>query len=337
MKQQYKKFSPWGFLSPILASLLLVGTVFQTSEKTKDTTQDKVQKGLDALTGDLIKSIHSLLASDEFEGRGPGTPGGIKATELIAKNFKEAKLKPIGKGDDGEGEGYFQPIGKGKARNCVALLEGTDDKLKDEIVVVGGHHDHLGNKGGGGDSIFNGADDNASGSSTVVSIARAFGEAGIKTKRSILFMTFESEEKGLVGSAYYCKNPIFPMEKHVAMVNLDMVGRNPDKPVNNWGTNTFEGDTVKDLVTKSAEKTGLNVKVHHSKGQYWSRSDQGSFSAKGVPCMFFFTGMHADYHKASDHADKVSYENMEKIGRTALLILVELANMDQVPKATGGK
>ncbi len=307
--------------------------ISQESKKTGQETESKVAKALDIITPDLIKGIHSYLASDELEGRSPGSAGGIKATEFITKHFKEAKLKPVGKGDGDEKEGYFQPLGKGKERNCVGLLEGYDVKLKDEIVVLGGHHDHLGSKGSGsGDGIFNGADDNASGSSMVTSLVKAFGESGIKTKRSILFMTFEAEERGLVGSKHYCKNPLFDIKKHVAMVNLDMVGRNPDRPLDNWGTNTFEGDKIKELVTKSAERTGLKVKVHHTKGEFWTRSDQGSFAAKGIPCIFFFSGMHGDYHKASDHSDKVAYDRMEKHAETVLLILVELANMDEIPK-----
>ncbi len=330
----------------LLVLPLLLGAV---ERDTWSSDQEKLEKALDLMTVDLIKKYHSVLTTDEMDGRGAGTPGGLKATEFIANCFKEAKLKPVGKGGGGEGEGYFQPFTmKGKeCRNCVGLLEGSDDKLKDEIIVVGGHHDHAGSKAnpGGGqnggtkgnDTIWNGADDNGSGSSMVVTLANVFALSGLKTKRSILFITFDAEEHGLVGSKNYAKSPLFDIKKHVAMINLDMIGRNPDRPVDHWGTSTFEGDTVKDLVKKASEKAGLNISIHKDLGQYWMRSDQGSFYAKDIPAMFFFTGEHADYHKITDHADKIAYDRMAQIGKTVIAILGELGTMDQVPKVVKKK
>jgi Zn-dependent M28 family amino/carboxypeptidase len=296
---------------------------------------ERVDEAAKSITRDDLKAWASYLASDELEGRNAGYPGNDKAVEYIASIYKEAGLKPAG-----ENGTYFYTVKVTRghkeyvSRNTVALLEGTD--LKDEIVVVGGHHDHVGREGqldqgrigraGAKDDIWNGADDNASGTSVVMALAKAFGKSGLKPKRSILFMTFTFEEWGLIGSERYCAKPLFPIEKHVAMLNLDMVGRNPDKPVKVYGAGYEDGDVWEKLADAACAKTGLKYVQHSTEGFLGGRSDQGSFRDKGIPVMFFFTGFHDDYHQHTDHADKLAYENMEKIGRTAMHILWEWAN-----------
>lgn len=340
-----------------LGSILNLGTVY-TQEDDKPRQQkidtsgldEKVIKGLDLITPKLLKEYLSYLASDELEGRGSGQPGAIKATEFIAKCYKEAGLKPVGKNEDSSGEGYFQHFKhrpKLKPRNTLGFIEGSDEKLKDEIIVIGAHHDHAGSKSkpGGGqtgrttddDKIWNGADDNGSGTTTILSLVKAFGESGYKPKRSILFMTFDAEELGLLGSAHYSKNPVFDIEKHVAMINCDMLGRNGKKAVNNWGTSTFEGSSVKEIVEKAMERTKLKVDIHEDLGEYWMRSDQANFYKQGIPAMFFFTGLHADYHKITDHSEKIEYDRMALIGKTVFLIICEMANMESVPKCVKKK
>jgi Zn-dependent M28 family amino/carboxypeptidase len=287
------------------------------------------------LTAGQLEVIVSYLASDALEGRAPGYPGNDKATEFIAALYQEAGLKAVG--DNGT---YFQAFtyknkGERKTRNTLALLEGTD--LKDEIVVVGGHHDHLGRGTGaqsgwpmGGttkdDEIYNGADDNASGAATVVALARAFARSGLKPHRSILFMTFSGEEDGLIGSAYYCEHPIKPMANHVAMLNLDMVGRNGDKPVFAYGLGSEAGDAWEKLVDGACKNAGFKVRQAQQSTIAGGDSDHSSFRDKGVPVLGFFTDFHKDYHQVSDHARLLDYQNMERIGRASMHIIWEWAN-----------
>lgn len=303
---------------------------------------------LERITEDSIRKIVTYLASDELEGRGSGYPGNDKATEYIAGIYKAAGLKPVGDKDETGEPTYYQHFNapnRRRTRNTVALLEGTD--LRDEIVVIGGHHDHLGRgsqapmgqalgRAQGDDDIWNGADDNGSGSSTVVAIARAFGESGARPRRSILFMTFSAEEWGLVGSRHYCANPIFPLNKTVAMINMDMIGRNPDRPVKIQGLATSEGGFFERIAKKAVDATGLKAELVGTPSVGGGDSDHSSFIARGVPALFFFTGLHGDYHRVTDHVDKLAIDNMVKIGKTAAWILWELATLDEKATAARG-
>jgi hypothetical protein len=309
------------------------------------------EKGLDGalalITEDLIRRHATYLASDELEGRLSGHPGNDKATEYIADVMKQAGLKPAGAADKEGKPTYFQHfnVGGRRTRNCLGLLEGTDPDLKKEIVVLGAHHDHIGTADQTGpgrlggpkrdDSIYNGADDNGSGTSTVLSIIKAFGEGGIKTRRTILFMTFSGEEWGLLGSAHYVRNPIAPVAQHVFMLNLDMVGRNGDQPVEIQGLGSAEGGVLKKAVEGAVAKTGLSAKLFDKVVLTGGDSDHSSFRDAGVPYAFFFSGFHADYHRVTDHADRLAYPNMVKIARTSAHILVAIANADKRPAFSG--
>jgi hypothetical protein len=324
----------------LLAAPLLLIAWAQDTKVEKATIDDAVNK----LTKDSIREIVSVIASDEYEGRCAGFKGNDMTADFFAKIYAKAGLKPVGDKDDKDQPTYLQhfTIQGRRTQNTVAFLEGTDPKLKDEIVVIGAHHDHLG-KGNQGpimqklggptddDNIWNGADDNGSGSSTVVAMAKAFGESGVKPRRSILFMTFSGEEWGLLGSAHYVSHPIFPIKKTVAMINIDMIGRNPNKPVGAHGLGTDESGLYEKLVDRFSEKTGLKVKKYQEHTVMGGDSDHSNFIHKGVPAMFFFSGMHPDYHKVSDHVDKLAFDHMEQIGRTVMMILWELANGDAKP------
>lgn len=305
----------------------------------QDNPKESKEKALEIITADLLKGYVEYLASDELEGRCAGKPGEVKATEYIAKHFKEAGLKAIGDKDEDGNPTYYQKTGKGKARNCVALLEGSDEKLKDEIIVIGGHHDGQGKRGEGvgqmpggpkDDDIWNSADDNASGTSIVMVAAKAFGESGLKPKRSILFMTFSGEEFGLVGSAYYAKHPLLSIKNHVAMLNFDMVGRGKQKSVIAMGVGTFKDSKIIEDIFEKAGK-GQVLKIVCSAGA-GGGSDHSSFLAKGIPAVFFHAGLHEDYHRKTDHADKLNYDTMALIGKSAFLILNEIGNMEKVPE-----
>jgi Zn-dependent M28 family amino/carboxypeptidase len=294
-------------------------------------------KSIDALLKRVkveeIKKLHGWVASDELEGRCPGYPGEEKVTEHFAKIYKEAGLKPAG--DDNT---YFQKIGwktgSGNARNTLALLEGAD--LKDQYIVIGGHHDHVGKRGQHRgqykegppeDEIYNGADDNGSGSSTVVTLARLFGESGLKPRRSIIFMTFTCEESGLIGSKYFVDHPTRPLEKIVAAINMDMVGRHSKQTLKIEGVGYEEGDDWEKMVDRCVAKIeGFKPKVN---ARAEGGSDHESFLRKSIPTLYFRTGVHSDWHRVTDHVEKIDYDGMEKTCRVGALILWELANTDK--------
>ncbi|MHC5036639.1 MAG: M20/M25/M40 family metallo-hydrolase [Planctomycetota bacterium] len=222
-------------------------------------------------------------------------------------------------------------------RNVVGLHEGSDPELKKEVIVIGAHYDHVGMGGGmarlmmggkdtGDDRICNGADDNASGTVGVMLIARAFATNQIKTKRSILFILFSGEEKGLVGSGYYVHAPIFPLGKTTAMFNMDMISRNPDKPVSIQGNNA----SLKNLAARHAETLGMKVRT----GGFgmMGNSDYHHFRRLGVPTLSVFTGFHRQLHQPSDEAWRCSTDLMAKISQLFFLASLDLARGRSAPE-----
>jgi len=210
--------------------------------------------------------------------------------------------------------------------NVIGILEGSDADLKSEVVVIGAHYDHLGRGGEGslapreGD-IHHGADDNASGVAGLLELARIFSSERSTHKRSIVFVAFSGEEEGLIGSNYYVNQPTFPLEKTVAMINMDMIGRMRDRKLTIGGVGTAK--EWKDYI-KFANKGGQPVQHAATDGagpafvlalneDGYGPSDHSSFYAKKVPVLFFFTGSHEDYHKPSDTADKIAYADESRI------------------------
>jgi acetylornithine deacetylase/succinyl-diaminopimelate desuccinylase-like protein len=291
------------------------------------------------VTAGLLREHVEYLASDGLEGRNAGYPGNDKAAEYIAD-----EMKKVGLGPAGDGGTYFQKfkVAGRETRNCLGVLEGSDPELRKEYVVVGAHHDHVGTadqghwgrlgKAKGEDRIWNGADDNASGTSAVLGIARAFAEGRLRTKRSVLFMTFSGEEGGLLGSIHYTRHPLAPMDRHVFMMNLDMVGRNPDRPMEIHGVGSAEGEVLRKVVEEGVDQAGLRAKLHDKVELLGGDSDHSSFRAKRVPFVFFFSGFHADYHRVTDHADKLAYDNIAKVAHAATHILFQVANANERPK-----
>jgi hypothetical protein len=213
-------------------------------------------------------------------------------------------------------------------RNVLGLIEGGDPKLKNEIVVIGAHYDHVGYSKPhqeGEDYIYNGADDNASGTSAVLAIAQAFGAAPRKPKRSVLLMAFAGEEKGLFGSRAYVEQPLFPLENTVAMLNLDMVGRNAPDSVSVGGV-TRSPDLVK---LNEEENRAVGLHLDYSLENYFNRSDQYNFARKKIPFLFYSAGLHADYHRVGDHADKINENKIAKIATLAFRVAWQAANTEQ--------
>lgn len=206
--------------------------------------------------------------------------------------------------------------------NVVARIEGSDPALKQEYIAVGGHFDHLGET----DAIYPGADDNASGTAMVLDLARRLKQR--PPKRSVLLLHFSGEEIGLLGSSAWTKAPTVPLETVKFYFNFDMVGRlDPNKPKLDIGTIGLSAETVARLDAK----VPASFAVNHDLGFYLGASDHVNLAAKKVPAVFYFTGMHADYHKPTDTADKLNYEGSAQIEDVALATLREFADAPQVP------
>lgn len=225
------------------------------------------------------------------------------------------------------------------ANNVVGFVEGSDKALKDEIIVVGAHYDHVGYFSPSAigssekDSIYNGADDNASGTVGMMEVAKAFGLGKDKPKRSILFIAFCGEEKGLLGSRYYVDNPLFPIEKTIAMVNLDMIGRNSIDSLILIGWSYSED--MKKLVEEENKTIGFKFSYDGEKD--FPRSDQANFARKGVPVIFFHSGEHEDYHKVSDETSKINFSKIEKVAKLCYKVVYRLANSEIKPKLNQDK
>jgi hypothetical protein len=229
-----------------------------------------------------------------------------------------------------------------KLRNVIGLLRGSDPVLKDSYVMVTAHYDHLGTGAQrcapvGNDSICNGANDDGSGTVSVVELASALATLKQRPKRSIIFMTVFGEESGLLGSRYYGRHPIFPIEKTVADVNLEHVGRTDDVEGDKTNTATLTGFDFTDvgpIFQKAGELTGIKVYKHEQNSDsFFGRSDNQALADQGVPahtlCVAF---IFPDYHQAGDHWEKVNYPNLAKTNRMVMLALLMLADSTTAPK-----
>ncbi|HEY1113621.1 MAG TPA: M28 family peptidase [Chitinophagaceae bacterium] len=230
-----------------------------------------------------------------------------------------------------------------QSTNVVGVLPGTD--LKDEYLVITAHYDHEGSRG---DSvIFYGADDDGSGTVSVIELAEAFAKAkaaGKGPRRSIVFMTVSGEEKGLLGSAYYGDHPLFPLEKTTANLNIDMIGRiDPKRTVGDStnyvyvvGDDKLSSDLrpISEAVNKKFTRLELDYKYNapDDKEFIYYRSDHYNFAKNGVPIIFYFNGTHADYHRPTDTPDKINYPLMEKRARLVFHTAWEMANRQEMLK-----
>ena len=306
---------------------------------------------LERISAASMRGNLSFLASDALEGRGTPSRGLDIAAEFIASQFRGAGLEPLG--DDG----YFQtadwnlvdpkrkkdgsaaqpaqaPV---KVRNVVGILRGSDPQLKDSYILVTAHYDHVGLKPGQGDGIFNGANDDGSGTVSVIELAKAFAANQIRPKRSIVFMTVFGEEHGLVGSRYYGANPLVPIEKTIAGINLEQVGRTDDNEgpqVRAFGVTGFDFSDVGGILKAAGDDTGIRVWKHPvNSDKYFAHSDNQALADQGIPSHTVSVAYaFPDYHGAGDHWDKIDYENMALVDRTVALAIWKIANAADTPK-----
>ena len=236
-------------------------------------------------------------------------------------------------------------------QNVVAVFEGSDPILKNEYVALGAHYDHVGvGPAVNGDAIYNGADDDGSGTSALLAIAEALAKAKARPKRSVLFVWHAAEEKGLLGSRYFTAYPTLPLENIVTQINIDMIGRAKKEGDTNPLNKNLSGaneiyvigskmmSTELGELTETVNKQYLNLTYDYryddpaDPNRFFFRSDHINYARKGIPIVFFFDGVHEDYHGRGDSADKIDYQKMENVTRTVYMMLWELASRPARPK-----
>lgn len=318
-----------------------IGTIFSCSvQKDKAVSEANVETYGNSITVSELKDHLYTFASDEFQGRDTGEPGQKKAAEYLKKEYKKMNVpSPLG-GDD-----YYQIIPSSyfndrynDSENVVAFIEGSE--FPEEIVVISAHYDHIGVDDEG--NIYNGADDDGSGTVAMLEIAEAFQEAakdGYRPRRSILFLHVTGEEKGLLGSKYYTENPIFPLENTVTDLNTDMIGRidpaheGKDDYIYLIGSDKLSTDlhNLSEEVNNKYVNLDLDYTYNddNDPNRFYYRSDHYNFAKHNIPVIFYFNGTHADYHKATDTPDKIEYELMTKRTKLIFYTAWEVANRDE--------
>jgi hypothetical protein len=229
-------------------------------------------------------------------------------------------------GSDGELKLDIPVKGSNVSTNVLAMVEGSDPVLRNEYVVIGGHYDHVGADGSG--NVWNGADDNASGTAAVLEIAEALASMKIKPRRSILLAAWGAEERGLVGSRAFGKNPPVPKDKIVAYINLDMISRNDPGSISILSAS-------EELNSWAEEATKANdFETRQMAGFFLFASDTAPFVQSNIPTVSFFSGMHGDYHRATDDPDTIDADKAARVTRAAFEVALRAANADEPPSFT---
>lgn len=289
---------------------------------------------------DLKKNLY-VIASDEMGGRDTGSPGQKKAGEYMVNYYKNLGIsypKALGSYYQKVPADFMKQRGGGNlpdSENILAFIEGSEKP--EEIVVISAHYDHIGTRNG---VVYNGADDDGSGTVGVMEIAKAFQaakKAGKGPKRSILFLHVTGEEHGLFGSEFYSDNPVFPLANTVVDLNIDMIGR--DDPENRGKQYVYvigsemlssELKVINEAANKRTNNLELNYKYDdpNDPERLYYRSDHYNFAKHNIPVAFFFDGIHEDYHKPTDDVEKIDYSLLEK--RTQLIFATawEIANRE---------
>ena len=295
-----------------LAALLLVPlAVF---------SQKHIERGYRTILSADAQVFVEMLASDSLQGRNAGEEGGRMAAEYIVSLLKEWGIRPFDR------DGYLQPFVAGgcSMNNILAVIPGKSD----EYVIVGAHYDHVGiGVVVDGDSCYNGADDNASGVSAVLQIARAVKKMRKTPERGIIFAFWDGEEKGLLGSRHFVENCAFL--SHVsAYMNFDMIGRGPvDNPKHLTYFYTASYQAFGEWLKEDMSVRGFSfVPDYRAWDNPTGGSDNAYFAKNGIPIVWYHTEGHPDYHRPSDTADKIDYEKMTDITRAAFLCTWRLAN-----------
>lgn len=300
------------------------------------------RNALARITAEGLRGHVSFLASDLLEGRGTPSRGLEIAAEYLAAQFRRAGLEPAASG------GYFQlatvklPQGpKATGKNVAAVLRGSSPELRETYVVVSAHYDHLGMlPAGEGDRIFNGANDDASGAAAVLEIAAAMRTMSPAPRRSVLFLLFFGEETGFAGSRYYLEHPLVPLERTVADLNLEQLGRTDENGRELRRVVRLTGasfSNIESVVARAAKLTCVRLETPKENSFYFRFSDNFPFAQKGIPAHTLAVAFtYPDYHAVADHWEKLDYENMAIVTRAAALAVMLLADQAEVPKWNRG-
>ena len=323
----------------LLLALLLVGNI--------TFAQSPIERALNTINRSSAEATINFLASDELQGREAGFHGSRVTSEYIVSLLQWMGVSPLA-------DSYFQPFDayrkerqkKGRLevhpdsiaklkqevhqklsmRNVLAMIPGKNTK---EYVIVGAHFDHLGiDPALDGDQIYNGADDNASGVSAVLQIARAFLASGQQSERNVIFAFWDGEEKGLLGSKYFVQTCPF-VSQIKGYLNFDMIGRNnkPEQPKHVVYFYTAAHPSFGDWLKKDIKKYGLQLEPDY---RAWDNpvggSDNGTFAKAGIPIIWYHTDGHPDYHQPSDHADRLNWDKIVEITKASFLNMWKMAN-----------
>jgi hypothetical protein len=280
---------------------------------------------LASIRSDQLQNTVQSLTDPRLEGREAGTQGGRATAEYLRDQL--AALKLPGAGPD---KSYFQRFGADYA-NVLAMLAGRDQEHQGEVLLIGAHYDHIGfghqgSRLGEAGVLHPGADDNASGTAGVLQLARAFRLLSPPPRRSILFVFFDAEEKGMLGSKHFAANPSLGPARVVLAVNLDMIGRLHENRVTVPGTRTSYG--LRRLLSRHNEQARLTLEFPWAME---ANADHYPFFAEGVPVLMLHTDMHDDYHRPTDVAGAVDASGMQRIVRMLFSAVVELADRPEVP------
>lgn len=330
----------------VALSLFLVGscTTLRHTEKIEKLKQSivysdtaKVETYLNTITDNELEELVYAFSSDEFQGRKTGEPGHHKASKFLKDYYVNQDIaSPLG-------TKYYQHIPKSyfsddikDSQNVIAYIEGST--YPDEVIIISAHSDH---EGYTKTEIYNGADDNGSGTAAVMEIAQAFKKAALEgngPKRSVVFLHLTGEEINLNGSKYYAKYPVFSMTNTVANLNIDMIGRMDEAHQDNdnyiylIGSDRLSTELhyISEEANAQFTKLDLDYRLNseNDPNQYYYRSDHYNFAQKGVPVIFYFNGEHEDYHKPTDTAEKLNYKLLEKRAKLIFATAWYLANSD---------
>jgi len=308
--------------------------------KTSKINQDDIKaKYAEEIKPDDLKEHLYLLSSDILEGRKTGGKGQRMAVNYLTAYYEHLKLKaPSSYLDYTQPipEVYFNGKSEGDSQNILAYIEGSE--FPDQVVVISAHYDHLGMKK---DEVYNGADDNASGTSALMEIAQSFQIAknqGYGPKRSILFLHFTGEEIGLYGSKFYIQHPVFSLDSTIVDLNIDMIGRTDEKYKGKKeyiyliGSNRLSRDLHK--VSEQTNDAFTHLKLDYTYNekndpyQYFSRSDHYNFAKENIPVIFYFNGTHKDYHRTTDTADKIDFDLLTIRSKLVFYTAWEIANRE---------
>ena len=301
--------------------------------------EDALQGAAATITPGDMRNRIAFLAGDELGGRGTPSPGLERAAEYLAAEFGRLGLDPAG-----DGGTFVQryPLpgsagGDSAAPNVVAILRGSDPDLRDSYVVFSAHMDHVGHgpPDATGDSIYNGADDDASGTAALVEVAEAFASLPEAPARSLLFLAVSGEERGLLGSRWFADHPPVPPDRLVADLNVDMISRNAADSIVLIGQEYSSlGPLVRSIADDRPELGLAVLSDPWPEERFFFRSDHYSFASKGIPAIFFFAGTHEDYHRPSDEVEKIDPEKAARVARLVFYTAAAVAGDADPPEWT---